>query len=156
MSKNAPGAKELLQIGMEDAAQWVMDDKKLKPVGDSSPHWRYLTAIPNSLYAFACEGEVLYIGKTTKTLSKRFTGYCEPSSGRSADKRLQTAIMKLIRQRKEVRILVLPPTVPLKWGDYPINLAAGLEDALVQAFKPAWNESNKKFMTESQSLELLV
>ena len=152
----SPGVNELLQIGMEDAAQWMSDGRKLKHVGDSAPHWRYLTAIPNSLYAFACDEEVLYIGKTTKTLSKRFTGYCEPSSGRSADKRLQTAIMKLIRQRKEVRILVLPPTVPLKWGDYMIHLAAGLEDALVQAFKPDWNGTNKKFMTESQSLELLV
>lgn len=153
MSKRAPGAKELLQIGMEDAAQWMPDGKKLKHVGDSAPHWRYLTAIPNSLYAFACDGEVLYIGKTTKTLSKGFAGYCEPISGRSADKRLQQAIIKLMRQRKEVRILVLPPTVPLKWGDYPINLAAGLEDALVEAFKPQWNGGNKKFLTESQQIE---
>jgi len=145
--------KELLQIGMEDAAQWMPDGKKLKHVGDSAPHWRYLTAIPNTLYAFACEGEVLYIGKTTKTLSKRFAGYCKPSSDRSADKRLQQAIMKLIRQKKEVRILVLPPTVPLKWGDYPVNLAAGLESSLVEAFKPEWNKIKGRILSESQAVE---
>jgi len=152
-TRSLPKLKELLQIGMEDAAVWMLDIKTLRHVGDSSAHWRYLTAIPNYLCAFAWKGEVLYIGKTTKTLSKRFSGYCEPISGSSADKRLQQAIMKLMRQRKEVRILVLPPAVPLKWEDYPINLAAGLEDALVEAFKPQWNGKNKKIMTESQQIE---
>ena len=153
MSKRAPGAKELLQIGMEDAAQWIPDGNKIMHAGDSAAHWRYLTAIPNSLYAFTCEGEVLYIGKTTKTLSKRFVGYCDPGNGRATNWKCHQDIKKLLQKRKSVRILVLPPTVPLKWGDYPINLAAGLEDALVEAFKPQWNGSNKKFLTESQQIE---
>jgi hypothetical protein len=153
MNKNTPRVKELLQIGMEDAAQWMPDGKKLKHVGDSAPHWRYLTAIPNSLYAFACEGEVLYIGKTTKTLSKRFVGYCDPGNGRATNWKCHQAIKKLLHKGKSVRILVLPQNFPLKWGDYPINLAAGLEDALVEAFKPQWNGSNKKFLTESQLIE---
>jgi len=153
MSKRAPGAKELLQIGMEDAAQWIPDGNKIKHVGDSAAHWRFLTAIPNSLYAFACDGEVLYIGKTTKTLSKRFAGYCDPRNGRATNEKCHQAIKKLLQKGKSVRILVLPQIFPLKWGDYPINLAAGLEDALVEAFKPQWNGSNKKFLTESQQIE---
>ena len=153
MSKSPPGVKEILQIGMEDAAQWMPDGKKLKHVGNSPAHWRYLTAIPNSLYAFACDGVVLFIGKTNKTLSKRFAGYCDPSSPRATDKRLNLAIMKLIRQKKNVRILVLTPTVPLNWGDYPINLAAGLEDSLVEAFKPEWNKIKGRILSETQALE---
>jgi len=153
MSKNTLGVKELLQIGMEDAAQWISVGNKLKHVGESADHWRYLTAIPNSLYAFACDGKVLYIGKTTKSLTKRFVGYCDPGNGRATNWKCHQAIRKLLQNRKSVRILVLPQTVPLKWGDYPINLAAGLEDALVVAFKPSWNGSNQKFLTESQQIE---
>ena len=153
MSKRAPGAKELLQIGMEDAAQWIPDGNKIMHAGDSSAHWRYLTAISNSLYAFACDGEVLYIGKTTKTLSKRFVGYCDPGNRRATNWKCHQANKKHLQKGKSVRILVLPQNFPLKWGDYPINLAAGLEDALVEAFKPAWNQSNGKFLSETQALE---
>jgi len=142
-NKARSGVTELLHIGMEDAAEWIVDGEKLKHMGDSDPHWHYLTAIPNSLYAFACDGEVLYIGKTTKTLSKRFVGYCDPGNGRATNWKCHQAIRLLLHNRKSVRILVLPQIVPLKWGDYPINLAAGLEDALVVAFKPAWNGSNR-------------
>ncbi len=151
--KVLPGIEDLRRIGMEDAAQWVMDGKKLKPLGYSASQWRYLTTFPNSLYAFACGEVVLYIGKTTKTLSKRFIGYCDPGNGRATNWKCHQAIKKLIKDGKTVRILVLPQTIPLKWGDYPINLAAGLEDALVQAFKPAWNGSNRKFISETQQAE---
>jgi hypothetical protein len=153
MSKNSPKANELVRIGMEDVAQWMPDGKKLRHVGDSVVHWRYLTAIPNSLYVFACDEEVLYIGKTTKTLSKRFTGYCDPGNGRAINWKCHQAIKRLLQKGKSVRILVLPQNFPLKWGDYPINLAAGLEASLVDVYQPEWNKIKGKFLTETQSLE---
>lgn len=151
--KKRPGVSELLAIGFEDAAQWVVDGERLKHVGERPASWRQQTAIPNSLYAFVSGQNVLYIGKTTRTLNKRFAGYCDPGKGQATNKKCQLGIRKLIKQGKTVRIHVLPQTIPLKWGDYPINLAAGLEDALVQAFKPEWNGSNGKHLTETQSLE---
>lgn len=151
--KIRPGIHELLQIGLEDAARWEADGERLNHVGEKPAGWRQQTAIPNSLYAFVCEEKVLYIGKTTKTLSKRFAGYCDPGKGQATNKKCHQGIRKLIKQGKTVRILVLPQTIPLKWGDYPINLAAGLEEALVRAFKPEWNGSNGKHLTETQTLE---
>lgn len=148
-----PCASELLLIGMEDAAQWEVDGESLKHVGDKPAGWRQQTAISNALYAFACCGKVLYIGKTTKTLSKRLAGYCDPGKSQATNKKCHQGIRKLLSHGKEVRILVLPYTIPLKWGDYQINLAAGLEDALVTAFKPEWNGSNGKHLTETQTLE---
>jgi hypothetical protein len=147
------GIHELLQIGLEDAARWEADGERLKHVGEKPAGWRQQTAIPNSLYAFVCEEKVLYIGKTTKTLSKRLAGYCDPGKSQATNKKCHQGIRKLIKQGKTVRILVLPQTIPLKWGDYPINLAAGLEEALVRAFKPEWNGSNGKHLTETQTLE---
>jgi hypothetical protein len=151
--KVKPCTSGLLLIGMEDAAQWEVDGERLKHVGDKPAGWRQLTAIPNALYAFACCGKVLYIGKTTETLSKRLSGYCNPGKRQATNWKCHQAIKKLVRQGKTVRIFVLPHTSPLQWGDYPINLAAGLEDALVCAFKPEWNGTNSQYLTESQSLE---
>lgn len=151
--KNNSGVTDLIRIGMEDAAQWVPDGKKLRHEGNSRAIWRRLTAFPNSLYAFVCEGEVLYIGKTTQSLHKRFAGYCDPGNGRATNWKCHQGIKKLIAKGKTVRILVLPQTIPLEWGGYPVNLSAGLEDALVKAFKPAWNGSNAKFLSESEAIE---
>jgi hypothetical protein len=152
-NKKRLGVPELLLIGLEDAARWEVDGERLKHIGEKPAGWRQQTAIPNSLYAFVSEGNVLYIGKTTKTLSKRFAGYCNPDKSQATNKKCHQGIRKLIKQGKTVRILVLPQTIPLKWGDYPINLAAGLEEALVCAFKPEWNGSNGKHLTETQTLE---
>jgi hypothetical protein len=151
--KKGPGAPELLLIGLEDAARWEVDGERLKYVGEKPAGWRQQTAIPNSLYAFVCEEKVLYIGKTTKTLSKRLAGYCDPGKSQATNKKCHQGIRKLLSQGKEVRIFVLPQTIPLKWGDYQINLSAGLEDALVSAFKPEWNGSKGKHLTETQTLE---
>lgn len=151
--KKRLGTSDLLVIGFEDAAQWVVDGERLKHVGERAAGWRQQSAIPHSLYAFVSGEKVLYIGKTTRTLNKRFTGYCDPGKGQATNKKCHLGIRKLIKQGKTIRILVLPQTIPLKWGDYPINLAAGLEDALVNAFKPEWNSLSGKHLTETQTLE---
>jgi hypothetical protein len=148
-ARRKTGKSDLLAIGLEDAARWQTDGKKLKHVGDKSANWQRLTAIPNCLYAFCCEDDVLYIGKTTKTLAKRFVGYCDPGNGRATNWKCHQKIRSLLQEGKNVRIFVLPSHSHLSWGGFEINLAAGLEDALVKAFKPPWNGSNKHLLTET-------
>lgn len=143
----------LLAIGLEDAARWQIDGKKLKTVGDKKARWRHLCAVPNTLYAFCCGDEVLYIGKTTQTLAKRFVGYCDPGNGRATNYKCHKGIRELLSQDKEVRILVLPSDPSLKWNGIEINLAAGLEDSLVETFRPKWNGSNKHLRTETAANE---
>ena len=38
-----------------------------------------------------------------------------------------------------LRILVFNPISNLRYGDFDINLAAGLEDSLIAEFSPPWN-----------------
>ena len=147
------GNPDLLAVGLEDAARWQIDGKKLKHVGDNKANWQRLASIPNCLYAFFCGDDVLYIGKTTKTLSKRFVGYCDPGNGRATNWKCHQKIRALLHADKSVRILVLPSHSHLSWGGFEINLAAGLEDALVKAFNPPWNGSNKHPLTETTSNE---
>jgi len=148
-TRRKSGKSDLLAIGLEDAARWRINGKKLKHAGDSKANWQRLTSIPNCLYAFCCGDGVLYIGKTTKTLSKRFVGYCDPGNGRATNWKCHQKIRALLQEGKSVRILVLPSHSHLSWGGFEINLAAGLEDALVNAFKPPWNGSNKHLLTET-------
>ena len=152
-ARRKSGILGLLAIGLEDAACWQIDGKKLKTVGDKKACWCHLCAVPNTLYAFSCEDEVLYIGKTTQTLSKRFVGYCDPGKGRATNYKCHKGIRDLLQRGKKVRILVLPSDPWLKWNGIEINLAAGLEDQLVKTFKPKWNGSNKHLRTETAANE---
>jgi hypothetical protein len=45
----------------------------------------------------------------------------------------------MLGRGEAIRILVFNPISHLRYGDFEINLAAGLEDALIKDFDPPWN-----------------
>lgn len=57
--------------------------------------------------------------------------------------------------RTEVQIWVYTPTIPLQISGFYINLAAGLEDSLIDKFKPEWNGKNKIANDLSDNVELI-
>jgi hypothetical protein len=137
--------KALITIGLEDAASWSEANGKLRTVGYKPARWRWLTAQPGVLHAFCSGNKVLFIGRTTQTLSKKFLG----------DHVCGSAVRKLLVQGKVVRILVMPGRSPLSWESSPVDLAAGLKAALVKAFAPPWNKSKGgRLVTETEFAEL--
>lgn len=133
--------EELVSVGFEDAGYWALDpENEIQHVGDRSDYWaRILKDFPQALYAFCVDGVPKYIGKTAATLHSRFQGYRSPGDTTATNKRCNEAIRECIKQGRIVRILVLPNRIPLKWGPYTINVAAGLEDALIDELQPEWN-----------------
>lgn len=93
----------------------------------------------NALYAF-CEGEtVRYIGKTTRSIRQRFQGYRRPGSTQATNRRCNAKIRVILEGGGTVDILVLADLHQLQWSFLKVNLAAGLEDALIDHFDPPWN-----------------
>ena len=138
----APKAYDaLINVGFEDIAQWEVDaDGNIQHTGDHPETWISIARdFSQALYAFCVDGCPKYIGKTAATLRARFNGYRSPGDTTATNKRCNEAIKDCIRQGKAVRILVLPNRIPLKWGPYTINVAAGLEDALIDELQPEWN-----------------
>jgi hypothetical protein len=131
--------KTLIGIGLEDAASWKLTTGGLKTAGDKAARWRWLTARPGALYALCSGDKVLHIGRSATTLSKRFAALAD-----SADAPLYQAIRKLLVAGKEVRILVLAGQPTISWGPFAIDLAAGLEESLIKAFRPPWNKSSRE------------
>ena len=156
MGKHTDGtAKLLAEIGFKDAAQWeIADNRKLHDVGDDPQVWAEIKGHKNALYAFCAEGAVLYIGKTARSIEKRFAGYRDPGNTQTTNRKCHDAIRKRLEDRRTVRIMVLPDETSLHWGLFRINLAAGLEDALVETIKPELNgKVNKHSVTESERVE---
>jgi hypothetical protein len=139
--ETTPSCQELLDIGFEDAASWDLDKSgAILHRGDDPGIWGKMIAdYPQALYAFCVDGEVKYIGKTISTLKVRFQGYRAPGKTTVTNARCNGEIKKALAANLRVRILVLPNRLPFQWGRFRINMAAGLEDVLIDELQPDWN-----------------
>ena len=69
----------LLKIGFEFAGHWFLTEDTLtlqlvRHAGQA-----------NVLYAFCCDGDIKYVGKTTKSLANRLNGYRKPGPSQSTN-----------------------------------------------------------------------
>jgi hypothetical protein len=132
----------LLNLGFRDIAAWVAsrDSGGIDYCmdGPNAPV-RLLLGEVNSLYAFVHGDRVMYIGKTARTLRERFAGYRNPHKQQRTNLRCNVNIREMLERNEVLRILVFNPISNLRYGDFDINLAAGLEDSLIAEFSPPWN-----------------
>lgn len=93
----------------------------------------------NVLYFFIVNGEVKYVGKTVQPLAKRMVGYKNPSASQSTNIKNKANILNALAAGAEVEIYVLISDGMLSFRGFNINLAAGLEDSLIEMLQPPWN-----------------
>lgn len=138
-------AEVLLNLGFVDVGKW-------QPKGDSIAYdldgadasaSEVLLDAPNALYAFVRDDQVVYIGKTARSIRKRFVGYCRPGKTQATNQRCHRNIKAAIAEGTEIRIFVFTPITHLRYSDFEINLAAGLEDSLIREFDPPWNGKDR-------------
>lgn len=152
----------LLRIGFQSVGYWEPHPKKADGLvyflRTAAPH-------PHTLYAFVMDGEVKYVGKTTRTLAARMDNYMrgpgEPEPGHkrgipsprasSTNARIGRAIMDAMRQGSMVEIYALPDVELHHYGDFHLNLAAGLEDSIIAVLDPEWNGGMKTRRNETEA-----
>lgn len=127
----------LLEIGFECIGHWLLENDK--------PIFKLLKRENDAkvLYAFVCDGEVKYIGKTIQPIWKRMYGYQNPGSSQSTNIKNNQNILQVLQQEKTLDIFILPELALLKYGVFQINLAAGLEDEIIHILNPGWNHLGK-------------
>jgi hypothetical protein len=152
-------AETLLNLGFRDIAKWVQVadangiDYRLD--GANATADRALLDVRNALYAFVQGDTVNYIGKTARSIKRRFVGYCQPGKTQRTNWRCHTNIRALLKEDIGVRILVFTPISDLRYGDFHIDLAAALEESLILSFSPLWNgREGKRPVTEEAEREL--
>jgi len=122
-------------MGFRKCGDWMLEADSLKcALKDHA-------SAPNVLYAFVSEGRVLYIGKTVRSLKQRMYNYQKPGPSQSTSIRGNKLIKDVVALGKSVEVYALPDNGLLHYGGFHVNLAAGLEDALIAALKPAWNKA---------------
>jgi uncharacterized protein YuzB (UPF0349 family) len=95
----------------------------------------------NVLYAFVSDGNVLYIGKSIRSLKQRLYGYQKPGPTQFTNIKAHKLIREMLAIQKRILIYAFVDSGELRHGEFHINLAAGLEDNLISTLKPVWNKA---------------
>ena len=123
----------LLEVGFKKVGCWkLVDDAPAYELDDTG-------RLRNILYAFIAGDQVKYIGKTVQALATRMIGYRTPGAGQSTNIRNNANIKQLLQAGQAVEIYALPDSGLLHYGQFHLNLAAGLEDSLIAIIDPDWN-----------------
>lgn len=124
-------------MGFYRVGEWLLKS------GEMLCELRHESGSRNILYAFVSGGKVCYIGKTVQPLRIRLYGYQRPNPSQRTNVKGNALIMELLRGSIEVEIWALPDNGLLFYGGIHVNLAAGLEDALLREIKPPWNRPSR-------------
>ena len=132
MNTLSPFAR-LKAIGFRETGRWRTIDGNTRYENLSLP------ASDNVLYAFVCDGDVMYIGKTVSSLRLRMKGYEKPGPSQTTNERVQAKIEESWNDGKDVIVFTLEDNKSFDVGEFHVNLATGLEDSLIEKLKPKWN-----------------
>ena len=127
----------LLDIGFKRIGRWVMEQGDLSLEMDAAQDGR------NVLYAFMVDDEVKYIGKTVRSLRARLYQYLRPGPTQSTNIRNRANILAALEAGRSVHIFALIDNGSRHVGEFHLNVAAGLEDSLIDKLGPAWNGVTK-------------
>ncbi|WP_300520000.1 hypothetical protein [Aliiroseovarius sp.] len=94
------------------------------------------------VYAFVVGEEVVYVGKTSRTLRARMADYRRGHYRQRTSAAVKRQIGEVLRQGTGVRVLVATPPDGL-WNGLPIVTLHGLEAGLIQLLTPLWNRQGK-------------
>ena len=125
----------LCGLGFEVSGTWVLEDGKrvCRLSGNQDRQ--------DVLYAFVANGDVLYIGKSVRSLHQRIYGYQNPGPTQSTNIKNGQNITDLLKKGVTVEVYVLVPTEPIMYHGLEVNLAGGLEDQLINRLNPPWNRN---------------
>jgi hypothetical protein len=130
--------ERLLTIGFRPVGAWILEGV------DLALDLRETGIAGYSLYAFVSDDEVKYIGKTNKPLRERLYAYLHPGPTQSTFIKIRRRIVEALSEGNSVEIYALPDEGLIQYGGFHLNLAAGLEDSLVEQLKPPWNRTGAK------------
>jgi hypothetical protein len=130
--------KMLTDIGFKSVGTWQCSSGTLQ-FHLSSPDFANKK---NILYAMVIGTDVKYVGKSIRTLSQRMQNYKSPHDSQRTNVRIRANILA-IGEMNQVEIYALEDNGLLHFGQFHLNLAAGLEDSLIKKLCPEWNGGKK-------------
>jgi len=103
---------------------------------------------------------VRYVGETTNSLDTRMYQYRNGNKNQPTNHKVNNLIRTSLEAGHGVVLYSLLDDIPVTWAGKKINLAKGIESALIAAWQPGWNGSRGKKLelvtrNGSKNLELV-
>lgn len=109
----------------------------------------------NVLYAFVKGDDVLYIGKSVRSLRQRLYGYENPGPTQSTNIKANKLIREALGGQSSIAVYAFADPGDLRRGEFHLNLAAALEDNLIATLRPPWNKAgigaSQRVITKSKA-----
>lgn len=144
--------ENLVEIGFNHVGEWHLNIDNLLDfniIDDGSKELLYSFVQFNG-----DENKIIYIGKTIKTLTNRMKGYKKPGNTQNTNIRLNKLINEFLLSNNKISIYVFKNDKNIMYKDVKVNLAAGLEDVLIDMFKPKYNlHGNTRIVEETETNE---
>jgi hypothetical protein len=93
----------------------------------------------STLYAFTRLEDVLYVGKTSKSLQQRLRGYQHPGPSQSTNIRVASELSAAIKRGDEICVYALTNWEPVSFRGLLVDIPAGIEQAVIFATHASWN-----------------
>ena len=129
--------EKLTNIGFKKVGFWSVENNKISP--NLSEEQNFIKI----LYSFVVGDIPMNVGKTSQMLKKRMYGYQNPGKTQYTNIRNNQNIKTALEGLAQIEIYVLPDHGLLYFGDFHLNLAAGLEGSITRTLKPSWNIQGK-------------
>lgn len=129
--------EKFLNLGFEKIGVWEKKNGRISFFVDGD------LSNTNFLYVFVVGNNILYIGKSTNTLYKRLYGYKNPGNSQRTNIRIKGYILDVLLNKKFIDIYIFSPKEIISFKGFLVNIPAGLEDTLINEFKPLWNLMGK-------------
>lgn len=127
----------ITDAGFVEVGRWELRDGRLAYSLDKEK------TSYNVLYAFVSGDEVLYVGKTTIALRDRMYQYQRPGPSQRTNIRVNSSLTEFLSQGGAVKIFALPDRGEMEYHGFHLNLAAGIEDSVINELQPQWNKAGK-------------
>tara|TARA_R110002072_G_scaffold187893_1_gene344662 strand:- start:350 stop:1012 length:663 start_codon:yes stop_codon:yes gene_type:complete len=125
---------DLLRSGFIVIGEWCLIDGELQLSANASAELERSHAV----YVFREGLEILYIGVTLRALSRRMKNYLKPGASQRTSRRLNALITERLHDGAKIEVLAFWPG-RTDVGGLPVDVAPGLETALISLIRPGWN-----------------
>lgn len=124
--------QRLIDIGFKKVGYWFLKDNKISFDVTSDGK-------TNILYAYIIDSEVMYVGKSSRTLKERLGNYKNPEPSQKTNMRINSFIKDNLLSGRKVIIYEYSKESDLRIGVFKVDISAGLEESIIKIINPKWN-----------------
>jgi hypothetical protein len=137
--------QDCAELNMEHRCTWILKKNGaldyIEHAEMDSIHHLYAIVVYDSENEL---GVVKYVGKTRMSLSNRYFGYRRPGNSQATNLKVHCLITLALQKNQYVKSFSFQDDTPLQWNGINMNIAAGLEDAVINHWSPEWNKLKNK------------